>query len=127
MGGFYRAALGFTGNAPRPGAPDGSGHRSLEAGSALPSVPGSALPVRPLKGAGFFFTGSCGACHATLALPHPFGVRTDSCPGRSALHRVSGCPPVRVQSSRLGYSRIQPFLRPRSSLKNRHFNINCRI
>ena len=88
MGGLYRAALGFTGNAPRPGAPDGSGHRSLEAGSALPSVPGSALPVRPLKGAGFFFTGSCGACHATLALPHPFGVRTDSCPGRSALHRV---------------------------------------
>lgn len=57
-----------------------------EAGGAPASGPGSALLVWPLKGAEFFFTGLCGTCHATLALPHPFGVRTGCCPGLNALH-----------------------------------------
>ena len=60
-----------------------------EAGSApLPSAPGSAVLLWPQKAAGIFFAGLCGAYHATLALAHPFGVRTDCCPGRSAPHRV---------------------------------------
>lgn len=54
---------------------------------AAPPSPSPALPCPSGLGKGFFFTGLCDACHATLALPHPFGVRTDSCPGRSALHR----------------------------------------
>lgn len=58
-----------------------------EAGSAPPLHPWLSLARLASERGRVFFTGLCGACHATLALPHPFGVRTDSCPGRSALHR----------------------------------------
>ena len=59
-----------------------------EQAAPLASIPSSALLVWPLKGAEFFFTGLCGTCHTTLALPHPFGVRTGCCPGLSALHKA---------------------------------------
>lgn len=66
---------------------------------------------------------ACAAGDWSRVGPAPTHPLTD--PGRHPAR--SGCPPLRVQSSRLGYSQIQPFLRPRSSLKNRHLNINCRI
>lgn len=66
---------------------------------------------------------ACAAGDWSRVGPAPTHPLTDS--GRHPAR--SGCPPVRVQSSRLGFSGIQLLLRPRSSLKNRHLNINCRI